>query len=462
MLRTPAAPRSARLPRPSAAAEMAGGGTSWAEQVQAYEHKRRHEVRPELVQGAPLRLDPREVKARERAYDPVLCRLRDEGAEKRQQAFEREETNRYLNRSRDIQIMREHKHDIINHKSKLPTSIDERRAPSPCGVNMAPVSFPKTCVDYNIISNLPADTHHWAHPGDRPLATERSATVRQVAAVNLKDFNIISNRYVNDHDAKTARDHHLSSLEATAKHRQRNAFDPVKQRFTCPRVEERQRACEDARTSEIMMRGEVAQPPSYSGRHTASFNMISHEVHDSDRMRDLDSAELSRTARFKTRHDVERREQVKAVEREDLLGHCKNENVAHERFEETARRGYDILLNQAYGDSLKEKRPPLPFTTKRKTPWEKVFENRQESSLSSLSPRVAGMPSEMSGAAAGALRHRSCTPRVARTSAAAELRWQAPPPPAIPGSPMGSVYSQHVRVLQDGLAATQPVCLSAR
>merc|ERR1719163_94990 len=86
------------------------------------------------------------------------------------------------------------------------------------------MSMPTTMIDYNIISNLPNDKHHWAKPEDRPRCVERAPRVRKVQACQLRDFNVVTNRYLADHEEKAARDAKLNALESTQKYQQRCLF----------------------------------------------------------------------------------------------------------------------------------------------------------------------------------------------------------------------------------------------
>ena len=52
---------------------------------------------------------------------------------------------------------------------------------------------------------------------------------RLVPAFLQKDFDIITNRYKQEHAEKKKRDYELNLLEATAKHRTRNRFNPISQ-----------------------------------------------------------------------------------------------------------------------------------------------------------------------------------------------------------------------------------------
>eukprot|EP00929_Paragymnodinium_shiwhaense_P002340 TRINITY_DN102565_c0_g1_i1.p1 TRINITY_DN102565_c0_g1~~TRINITY_DN102565_c0_g1_i1.p1 ORF type:complete len:552 (+),score=136.45 TRINITY_DN102565_c0_g1_i1:136-1791(+) len=355
------------------AAHEASLGISWKDDLKAYERKRRHEIDPAFCQGAPLRLDPKVVKLAERAWDPLLGRFRDEQQEARQQRFEKDMKEQFMNRAKDIQILRETPFDIVTNASRLDPVGGE-----PSTTEKAERSHPTSLTNYNIVSNLPLESHHYERPDKRPWALERPGRGRLVPAADVKDFNPITNRYLSDHEAKTGRDHTLNKLDAARKYRQRSRFDPLRQVFNCPEVEERQRYCDDAHTVEYALRYQAALPPSYKGSLTAYYDTLSHEVKNDAALNILDCAEEHRTARFRTRHYVDYVKKHQEILFEDASVLQKNQMVAHERFEEVARRGFDIVTNQAFGSRPGELPLRPPFTVQRLEPWEKVMQDRDD------------------------------------------------------------------------------------
>ena len=60
----------------------------------------------------------------------------------------------------------------------------------------------ETMVDYNIISNKPFQQHHFNPPEKRPPQKEEEEAVKKTNKLGMRDFNIITNRYVDLHDHK--------------------------------------------------------------------------------------------------------------------------------------------------------------------------------------------------------------------------------------------------------------------
>jgi hypothetical protein len=302
--------------------------------------------------------------------------------------------------------------------------------------------------------------------------------VRKKQGAQLRDFNIVSNRYLTDHEEKLGRDETLSTLRATELHRQRNRFDPVTQRYNEKDVEERHHCCDDAREVEVRMRAERNKPQCYSGRHTEHFDMVTHRADDEGtyQLKLLDTLEGNRKSRYTYRYMDEERHRRADIEFEDAEAQQRNEQKAHERFEETAKRGYDIVTNRAYGNGPHLQKLHQPYTVPNLSTWEIVEQNR-----SGLTPVVTPRGLERKGAKTQSITtqevlesarlsrsHDSTqrsggkrTPRMQSTprgvlseagsASIASARGGRPPllamsgpppPPAIPGSPVGSVYSR--------------------
>jgi len=466
---------------------------TWGSDIKTYEHGKRHAVDAALVTGQQLSLKSGAFQYQERVFDPVLQRYRDNNVEASQRHHEERERVAHLNRAADIQILREQPFHILHGASKL-----EKLAPGKDPMRLGghgtlgekerskhgKGNFPDTAVDYNIVSNIPMRDHHWAREDERPRLKEKSPRDRKVPAFLAKDFDIVNNRYSDNHSEKLRQEKRVHLLEGTDKHLKRNFFDPVVGRFIDPAVEEKVKTVDHAREVEITMRAHDKVPPSYKGRQTAAYGITSHEKHDPDLLRVYDNLENERKDRYKNRYIVEHN-----LHAQDIKGDHINQvrimnRVAPERYEEQKKRGYDIIDGKAWGPGAKEKHFNEAFPKTRQTPWEKVEVSRQyresvglptgvpATSSTALNPdqvstlklpadtiQASGRQKLESSSSAQQLRRshapsvRSEASSMRRSASAAAMGGPprmgqtpyAPPPPAVPGSPMGSVYSRPSR-----------------
>merc|ERR1712232_756794 len=106
--------------------------------------------------------------------------------------------------------------------------------------------------------------------------------------------------------AKTTRDYSLNRLEATSKFRERNKFNPLTQVCIEARAEEQMRAAQDAREMEAVMRAQSQIPPSYHGRISAAYDVVTHEHKDPEFVEAVNNLEQQRKSRYRTRHLTDR------------------------------------------------------------------------------------------------------------------------------------------------------------
>lgn len=369
---------------------------TWGHELQAYEREKRRVVDEGFLSGQQLRLTKGSFRAQERVFDPVLQRFRDSGLEGSQRHAEERERISHLNRSQDIHIARGQPFNILNQESRLealapgqdPTRLGGQ--PGHGSSTTRPRGFgktthPGTAVDYNIVSNMSFEEHHWQRPGERPTHNEKEGKQRTVPPWSVKDYDILTTRYLTDHENKSKKEKHLNLLEATHKHATQNKFDPVSQQFNDPRREERARAALDGREAEAVMKANNLIPPTVKGRLSSHYDVVSHEAKNPEVLQMIDTAEDERKDRHKNRYIMEHNWHVQDVKNDHITCARKMARVAPERYQEQKRRGYndhvegkqvvpgyDIIDGRQYGRGLKEKVVHDDFTQKRPTPYEKA------------------------------------------------------------------------------------------
>lgn len=462
---------------------------TWGQEFKAYENFKRHDVNPSTMKAPDLFVHRGLVSNEERRFDPIRQRYRDPELEANLRRHEKEYTLEHLNRARDIQILREQKHDIIHNGSKI-HALEEDKSPNPQrSARSAPSSqdkngsmvWPDSCqgrVDYNIISNLGFDVHHFDHHHERPRGPQRIPRSREVAAYLQRDFNIISNRYVEDHDAKAARNHELAKLECTAKNLHTNRFHPLLQKYMNQDEENRMQVMDDIHTQEIMKKAEENEPPSSKYKATSYYNPVSGQMTNEGMLKWMDLAEDERKLRYRSRHFMEHDIHNRDMAHDHADEQRKLNRMHFDRYRTHINRGHCIISNQHF-EGRGGVAPHVPYHEPKPSPWadamarngldnthapeahlgSEVLRRTQnvtqkppasgQADVMTLTPRqggsVAATPRtpQASRSSREPARPRPLestprlTPRVFPSSAA------APPPPSVPGgSHGGAVYSQ--------------------
>jgi len=469
---------------------------TWHQEIKMGSHSKRT-ASDEGMFGIPDKVPLGQIRAQERCYDPLLQRYRDPDTEVREREREEHARVRHLNRAKDLQIVRDqHLYDPITHGNRLgpladldtmgmpkglPRPFQPMRCPGATNAGYVNV-FSKWdsmadqaaghvsgCLpnsdglyhNLNIVSNLPASAHqlhHWQGPRARTNKLQRAPQSRKVPHWSVKDIDIITNKYLRNHEARTALDKELTLKEATAKYHSENHFHPVNGVMTDARSEDRLITLDRALEVVNSDKKEAMIPVTYKNSETQFYNAISHEVTDAVRVRQLDIAADERVERFKSRHRHDHNIHVQDQKHDHIMNARSMARVAPERHEDVVKRGYDIVSNARFGSGVSAKIQPDSFAPKRMSPWERAMLAKSASvpdlargatqpqrAVTAPSPKLGA--SRPRGNAGGTL---TCPARLPRATSAPHLSPAASRPtiapvaPAIPGSEVGAVFSRMV------------------
>ena len=221
--------------------------SSWAEIMHRQTSSNRNRPRPDAEYAMPFR-ETRYAKSRDEVvYNPVLQTFTDHSRET--VSKQREETRRIsnLNQARDRQIARESQFDVLNMSDKrsglgrsdaevaaAAAAAQAAHAAQPTPKHSAKPTFRHpldSCYQFNIVSNLPLSQHHYTAPELRPNMDNREdPKPRLQTTTNLpRDFDVLSNRYREGHDAKVALETEVQRRTAAKKYWETHDYDP----FTC-------------------------------------------------------------------------------------------------------------------------------------------------------------------------------------------------------------------------------------
>jgi len=93
-------------------------------------------------------------------------------------------------------------------------------------------------VDYNIISGLAFQQHHYLPPDKRPQEKKVTVKQKETTTTGLRDYNIITNRYLELHEDKSNTDKLIEKHELAEKYWKTHVYDHVTGQFYDPKKEE--------------------------------------------------------------------------------------------------------------------------------------------------------------------------------------------------------------------------------
>ena len=218
---------------------------SWGEAIQQYARQKGQRPRPDSEYAKPFRVTRYDKSRQEVEYHPILQTFRNTERETSARSFEDASRVQQLNAARDRQIATESPFDILNmsdKRSALP------RPPAPQAEAMVAPFNPHaerptfrhpldSCYQYNIVSNIPLSQHHTNPPELRPNVSEEINTSKprlQHMAALPRDFNILSNRYVEKHDEKVSLEREIQRRTAAAKYWETHDYEPMLGHYLLP------------------------------------------------------------------------------------------------------------------------------------------------------------------------------------------------------------------------------------
>ena len=204
----------------------------WRSTIQGYEMSKT---------GLNFRVQPQrrvthtEIKKIETMYNPILQTYSDPSLENNVRKQEREMLIDTLAKNKDRALRYEQTFDVINFDDKLKGLEGKEGYPKPKGKNKNVVGGTKVFTEYNILSNMPFTDHHYLPPGERPPPPKEEPKKNfKVTTTGLRDYNIISNRYLELHDEKIDVDKDIERLNAAKKYWKTHNFDPINVEYYDP------------------------------------------------------------------------------------------------------------------------------------------------------------------------------------------------------------------------------------
>lgn len=94
-------------------------------------------------------------------------------------------------------------------------------------------------MDYNIISGLGFQQHHYAQPDKRPAEKQVEVKEKKTTTTGLRDYNIINNRYLELHEDKSGTDKMIEKYELAEKYWKTHVYDPISGQYYDPKKEDK-------------------------------------------------------------------------------------------------------------------------------------------------------------------------------------------------------------------------------
>ncbi|GBG33878.1 Hypothetical Protein FCC1311_101012 [Hondaea fermentalgiana] len=358
----------------------AGEPSSWSELIQARERSNK-ELAWKAEQQEPVKYVTRyEVSRKERAFDPVLQKFSDSQRESSLCKHEREERTRFLNRRKVQQLNKVSHFNVVNHDPVLPgvREAEARKQEAASAAQREEVQRRRSRTGFNIISNLDLADHHYVAPEERPERLKEKPRTQSFVEKRTShpDFDVISNRYRESHEAKVAADLEAQKRQAAQRFWETRDFDPVTCKFYDGAKEEKfhKRRVEMEKTHGHNFAKRL--PPTLRESDGLRFDIVSMQPRNLNQASDKLAAETSSSVGL--RASTERAQQESGVIHARLSEKRKENRCTPERHRQvhSYEHGYDIVNTRPFVGRAGIPKPVVKGSS-RKSLWDKLEEQRQ-------------------------------------------------------------------------------------
>ena len=237
--------------------------------------------------------------------------------------------------------------------------------------------IPDTRTNYNILSNLSHEVHHWAPPELRTREPDAAnKPVYKSKLIGRQDYNIVSNKYLAQHDEKTHQEENQARQTATEAFWRTHNYDPIEVKYY---DEEREDGhwdmVKDAENKQGVAQAENIRmnAPTTHLSEGNLYDPVTCVAKNEDAIKQLHRLEQGKVEFM--RSGLERvGEYLSCEDNADEVRAEKNMNRAKwRRFEDEHSHGYDIVNNAPhYGRGAKQTH--LPKARPDNTMWETINE----------------------------------------------------------------------------------------
>ena len=281
-------------------------------------------------------------------------------------------------KNKDRALRYEQTFDIINLDNKLKgleglPGYPEEKPPNYKNRNLGNNS--KT--PYNIISCLDFADHHYLPPEQRPPRLEEKPRTYKINVAEHRDFNIISNKYLQDHEEKAKIDLDSYKQHAAEQYWKTHDYDIFNCKFIDPHKEEEVSVQNGQEIEKVAKKKYEKLPNGIKYSEGALYQAISMKIVDPERLYEIDVKSKQAKQRYENRYDIEKEYHDRDIEYQEKSKIQAVNRIAHERYTENIERGYDILSHSPFqGRGSKVVYPSL--TKPKPTIWERALSQKSE------------------------------------------------------------------------------------
>jgi len=329
---------------------------AWKEDLKARDVQRKNAHQDTAKQQFTKPVTWRDVKQKEVEYHPILQKFAHEEKENTAKA---QETNAWKHRSEAQKKNLEKylpEYNIINLEKDA--TIPPRNEHDKTKTRLLPAAQ----VDYNIITNQKLDDFHFQNV--KLNVDNKKKDNRKTNNGNKREFNIVSNRYFEDHEVKNEGDVKKVQQDLKNKYDRTHDYNPLLAQYYDTTKEAHY---QEKRVKDQQEHGKhqiEKLPPTIKNRETIIFDPT-REVPEAIKI--LDQKKKEAMKKYEIRYKVEEQIKTRDIDYQDKAEQMKLQRINDKKFTEHLDKGFDIITMNDYDKSQ------LKYTAKPvQTKWEKL------------------------------------------------------------------------------------------
>ena len=310
---------------------------NWAEEINKYYNDKKilkwgYNPKQELVKE-------KHVKSQDLVFNPITQKYSDKNIEKELRRQEKSNMINSIAQGYDNELRVIQTFDIINLKDKLNTLKNNSDYPNDIkqyhGAKRKKLNISSGERNYNILSNINLNLHHFDKPENRPLIKDEINNKKKIklgSFVEYKDYDIISNKYNNFDKEKRELDLKLSIAEISNKYLKSRDYDAIKGIYV---DSEKEKKFQEELKNKIEKIKNI--------KRDTIFNPFNNEIYNKEKYDELNQKEKNRIYRYTIKQKMDNYYHQAELKNDIIKNNSSKTKASYNKFKEIDKRGYDIL-----------------------------------------------------------------------------------------------------------------------
>ena len=310
---------------------------NWAEEINKYYNDKKilkwgYNPKQELIKE-------KHVKSQDLVFNPITQKYSDKNFEKELRRQEKSNMINSIAQGYDNELRVIQTFDIINLKDKLNTLKNNSDYPNDIkqyhGAKRKKLNISSGERNYNILSNINLNLHHFDKPENRPLIKDEINNKKKIklgSFVEYKDYDIISNKYNNFDKEKRELDLKLSIAEISNKYLKSRDYDAIKGIYV---DSEKEKKFQEELKNKIEKIKNI--------KRDTIFNPFNNEIYNKEKYDELNQKEKNRIYRYTIKQKMDNYYHQAELKNDIIKNNSLKTKVSYNKFKEIDKRGYDIL-----------------------------------------------------------------------------------------------------------------------